>query len=103
MENFGIRLIEWSNKGLFINGKEIKLRGGCIHHDNGILGACAYDKAEERHVRIMKQAGYNAIRSAHNPISKAMLDACDRYGMYVMDEAFDMWYIPKTKYDYHGF
>jgi len=100
VENFGIRLIEWSNKGLFINGKEIKLRGGCIHHDNGILGACAYDKAEERRVRIMKQAGYNAIRSAHNPMSKAMLDACDRYGMYVMDEAFDMWYIPKTKYDY---
>jgi len=100
VENFGIRSIEWSNKGLFINGKEIKLRGGCIHHDNGILGACAYDKAEERRVRIMKQAGYNAIRSSHNPISKAMLDACDRYGMYVMDEAFDMWYIPKTKYDY---
>lgn len=100
VENFGIRLIEWSNRGLFINGKEVKLRGGCIHHDNGILGACAYDKAEERKVRIMKQAGYNAIRSAHNPMSKAMLDACDRYGMYVMDEAFDMWYIPKTKYDY---
>ena len=100
IENFGIRLIEWSNKGLFINGKETKLRGGCIHHDNGILGACTYDKAEERRVKIMKQAGYNAIRSAHNPISKAMLNACDKYGMYVVDEAFDMWYIPKNKYDY---
>jgi len=99
-ESFGIRLVEWNNKGLFINGRETLLRGGCIHHDNGILGACAYDKAEERRVRILKEAGFSAIRSAHNPTSKALLDACDRYGLYVMDEAFDMWYMHKSKYDY---
>ena len=99
-ESFGIRLIEWSTRGLFINGRETLLRGGCVHHDNGILGACAFDKSEQRRVRIMKQAGYNALRSSHNPMSKAMLDACDHYGLYVIDETFDMWYIPKTRFDY---
>ncbi len=100
-ETFGIRTIEWSAKtGLLINGGEVLLRGGCIHHDNGILGACAFADAEERRVRILKAAGYNAIRSAHNPCSRALLDACDRLGMYVMDEAFDGWYTPKTYHDY---
>jgi hypothetical protein len=99
-ENFGIRKVEWSNKGLFINGQETLLRGGCIHHDNGVLGAVTLDKAEERRVRILKENGFNAIRSAHNPTSKALLNACDRYGMYVMDEFADMWYMHKTKYDY---
>jgi hypothetical protein len=99
-ESFGIRTIEWSNKGLFINGNETLLRGGCIHHDNGILGACSWPKSEERRVRILKENGYNAIRSAHNPPSPAMLDACDKYGMYVIDEMWDMWYQHKTKYDY---
>lgn len=99
-ENFGIRIISYSNKGLFINGKETLLRGGCVHHDNGILGAATYDKSEYRRVRIMKEAGFNAIRSAHNPCSRAMLEACDRYGMYMMDETFDMWYNRKNKYDY---
>lgn len=83
-----------------INGQETLLRGGCVHHDNGILGACAYAEAEERKVRIMKEYGYNAIRSAHNPCSRAMLDACDRLGMYMMDETWDMWYQHKSKYDY---
>ena len=100
VEPFGIRLIEWSPKGLFINGEETLLRGGCIHHDNGILGAAAYAESEERRVRILKENGFNAIRSAHNPASKALLDACDRYGMYVMDETFDMWYNRKNKFDY---
>ncbi len=100
IEHFGIRKVAWSNKGLFINGQETLLRGGCIHHDNGILGACAYHKAEERRVRILKESGFNAIRSAHNPTSKALLNACDRYGMYVMDEFADMWYMHKNKYDY---
>lgn len=99
-EKFGIRKIEWSPKGLFINGKETLLRGGCVHHDNGILGAATYDESEWRRVRIMKEAGFNAIRSAHNPTSRAMLEACDHYGMYVMDETFDMWYNRKNKYDY---
>lgn len=97
---FGIRRIEWSAKGLFVNGKETLLRGGCLHHDNGILGACAFDEAEERRVRIMKENGFNAIRSAHNPCSRAMLEACDRIGMYVVDETWDMWYQHKSKYDY---
>ncbi|BAM48408.1 glycoside hydrolase family 2 TIM barrel-domain containing protein [Amphibacillus xylanus] len=99
--DFGIRQIECSReKGFCINGERVILRGCCIHHDNGILGARAYDFAEERKVRIMKEAGYNAIRSAHNPCSKAMLDACDRLGMLVVDEYVDVWYIHKTKYDY---
>lgn len=98
---FGIRSLTWSAQdGLCVNGERVLLRGGCIHHDNGILGACGFKDAEERRVRILKEAGYNAIRSAHNPMSRAMLDACDRLGMYVMDEAFDGWYIPKTYHDY---
>lgn len=99
-ETFGIRKIEWSSKGLFINGRETLLRGGCVHHDNGILGAATYDESEWRRVRILKEAGFNAIRSAHNPTSRAMLEACDYYGMYMMDESFDMWYNRKNKFDY---
>ncbi len=99
-ETFGIRKVEWSNQGLFVNGQNTLLRGGCIHHDNGILGAATYAKSEERRVRILKEAGFNAIRSAHNPTSKALLEACDRYGMYVIDETWDMWYMHKNKYDY---
>lgn len=100
-EIFGIRSIEWNAKqGLMINGKTKKLRGGCIHHDNGVIGACAFSDAEERKIRIMKEAGFNAIRSAHNPCSKELLEACDKYGMYVMDETFDSWYIPKNTMDY---
>lgn len=98
---FGIRKLEWSAKtGLLVNGREEKLRGGCIHHDHGVLGACSFPDAEERRVRILKAAGYNAIRCAHNPAPKALLDACDRLGMYVMDEAFDGWYTPKNYHDY---
>lgn len=99
-EKFGIREIKWSPKGLFINGKETLLRGGCVHHDSGILGAATYDESEWRRVRILKEAGFNAIRAAHNPCSRAMLEACDHYGMYMMDETFDMWYNRKTKNDY---
>lgn len=99
-ERFGIRKVEWSSKGLFINGKETLLRGGCYHHDNGILGAATFDKSEERRVRIMKEAGFNALRSSHNPTSRAMLEACDKYGMYLMDETWDMWYSHKNKFDY---
>jgi beta-galactosidase len=91
-DRFGIRKVEWNAaQGLMINGKGVKLLGGCVHHDNGILGACAFEAAEYRKARIMKEAGFNAIRSAHNPISKAMLTACDELGMYIMDEAFDNW------------
>lgn len=97
---FGIRKITWGPEGLFINGKRTLLRGGCIHHDNGILGAATYDEAEWRRVRILKEAGFNAVRSAHNPASRALLDACDYYGLYVIDETFDMWYNRKTRFDY---
>ena len=98
--NFGIRTITWDNKGFYINGKRTLLRGGCVHHDNGIVGAATYDEAEWRRVRIMKDAGFNAIRSAHNPTSRALLEACDYYGMYVMDESWDMWFHHKSKFDY---
>lgn len=97
---FGIRTIEWSNQGLFVNGKETLLRGGCYHHDNGILGAAAYAESEDRRVRIMKEAGFNALRSSHNPTSEAFLRACDKYGVYLVDETWDMWYNKKNTYDY---
>ena len=97
---FGIRKVEWSNKGLFINGRETLLRGGCLHHDNGILGAATYDESEYRRVKKLKDAGFNAIRSAHNPCSRAMLEACDELGVYLMDESWDMWFNHKTKNDY---
>lgn len=103
-EQFGIRLLEWGSEfGLRINGKREILRGACIHHDNGLLGACAFPEAEERKIRILKKNGYNAIRSAHNPCSKAMLDACDRLGVYVLDEYLDVWYIHKTMNDYANY
>jgi hypothetical protein len=98
---FGIRKIEWSaDTGLMINGKRTLLRGGSIHHDHGVLGACAYPEAEFRRVQVLKAQGFNALRMAHNPASRALLDACDELGMYVMDECFDGWYIPKDYHDY---
>ena len=98
---FGIRKIDWCAKtGLLINGKRTLLRGGCIHHDNGVLGACSYPDAEHRRVEILKEQGFNALRSAHNPASRALLDACDELGMLVMDECFDGWYTPKDYHDY---
>jgi beta-galactosidase len=98
---FGIRSLSLDpESGLKINGEIVKLRGACIHHDNGVLGAAAISRAEERRIEILKAAGFNAIRSAHNPVSKAMLDACDRLGMLVMDECFDVWTITKSDYDY---
>ena len=98
---FGIRSLSWSaEEGLLLNGKSIKLRGGCVHHDNGCLGASAFDRAEERRVELHKSAGFNAIRCAHNPPSPAFLDACDRLGMLVMDEAFDCWEKGKNPGDY---
>jgi len=98
---FGIRSLSLDAvEGLKINGEVVKLRGTCIHHDNGVIGAATFARAEERRIQILKQAGFNAIRSAHNPVSKAMLDACDRLGMLVMDESFDIWTVNKSNYDY---
>ncbi len=99
---FGVRALAWGKDGLTINGRRTILRGACIHHDNGLLGACSFPEAEERRVRVLKENGYNALRSSHYPCSKALLDACDRLGMLMMDEYVDVWYIHKTKYDYAG-
>ncbi len=99
---FGIRRISFSvANGFQLNGKTVKLKGGCVHHDNGPLGAKAYDRAEERRIELLRASGYNAIRCSHNPPSPAFLDACDRLGMLVMDEAFDMWRIANNPHDYH--
>ena len=98
---FGIRKLEWNAKtGLLINGKRVLLRGGCIHHDHGVLGACEFYAAEERRIRILKESGFNALRIVHNPASQITLDICDKLGMYVMNETFDGWYVPKTYHDY---
>ncbi len=100
-QTFGIRTLSLSaERGFELNGERIILQGACIHHDNGILGARCFDEAERRKIRLLKAAGYNAIRSAHNPCSKALVRACDELGMLVVDEYADGWYIHKTKYDY---
>lgn len=98
---FGIRTISYSaDSGFLLNGMIVKMKGACMHHDNGLLGSATFDRAEERRVEIMKANGYNAIRTSHNPPSKHFLDACDRLGMLVIDEAFDMWEHPKNPSDY---
>lgn len=100
-EPFGIRTITYSaEQGLLLNGKRIILTGGCLHHDNGCLGAAAYDRAEERKAELMKAAGFNAARTSHNIPSEAFLHACDRIGLLVIDEAFDGWRDSKTPHDY---
>ena len=101
-EKFGVRSIEFSpEKGFLLNGKNVLLKGGCLHHDNGPLGSAAFEAAEYRRVKIMKQNGFNAIRTAHNPPSKAFLEACDELGMLVMNESFDQWQHPKKPEDYN--
>ena len=98
---FGIRRLSLDPKrGLRINGQPVKLRGACVHHDNGALGAATIERAEHRRVELLRDAGFNALRSAHQPMSRAMLDACDRLGILVMDETFDMWRTPKSVDDY---
>jgi hypothetical protein len=98
---FGIRTLQLDPEhGLRVNGETVNLRGACIHHDNGLLGSAAIGRAEERRIELLKAAGFNAIRSAHNPVCKATLEACDRLGMLVMDEMFDMWTEPKSPFDY---
>ena len=99
---FGIRQVTRDREGLKVNGRKVLLRGGCVHQDSGIVGAATYDELEWRRVRLMKEAGFNAIRSAHNPANRALLDACDALGVYVMDEGWDMWYNHKSKHDYAG-
>lgn len=101
IEHFGIRTIKVDAKrGFLLNGESVNLRGTCLHHDNGIIGAATFEDAERRKVRLLKEAGFNSIRSAHHPISKEMLDVCDELGMLVMDELFDMWTVHKNNKDF---
>ena len=98
---FGMRSLRLDPEhGLRINGESVKLRGACVHHDNGVLGVATFARAEERRVQLLKEAGFNALRMSHHPMSKAMLDACDRLGMLVVDEAFDVWTSGKSEFDY---
>lgn len=98
---FGIRTVTLDTyDGLCVNGEPVKLRGTCIHHDNGVIGAVSLAAAEDRKCRLMKEAGFNSIRSSHNPASKELLDACDKYGILVMDELSDMWTYHKNPEDY---
>lgn len=99
--SFGIRVLSLDPiRGLRLNGRSVKLKGGCIHSDNGPIGAVSVKDAEERRIRMLKAAGYNAVRTAHNPVSRALLDACDKYGMLVMEEFADAWTHPKPTFDY---
>ncbi|MFJ3778822.1 glycoside hydrolase family 2 TIM barrel-domain containing protein [Streptomyces sp. NPDC090075] len=98
---FGIRSLLWNGEvGFRLNGETVKITGGCVHHDHGPLGAVALDRSEERRVELLKAAGFNALRTAHNPPTPALLDACDRLGMLVMDEFFDVWDTGKNPDDY---
>jgi hypothetical protein len=100
-ETFGIRTLDVDAKrGFRVNGKTVNLRGACIHHDSGLIGAATYEDAHIRQVKILKEAGFNAIRMSHHPAAPALLRACDKLGMYVMDECFDMWDRCKSNYDY---
>lgn len=99
---FGIRTIAFSvENGFELNNVKMKLKGGCVHHDNGLLGAASFDRAEERKIEILKANGYNAVRGSHNPMSESFMSACDRLGMLVIDEAFDQWREKKNPQDYH--
>ena len=100
-EEFGIRTLSWNaEEGFLVNGKSVLLKGGCLHHDNGVLAAREYEDAALRKIAILKSFGFNAVRISHNPASDEMLRACDRLGMYVMDELWDMWFFSKTAGDY---
>src|SRR5579859_5405882 len=102
--DFGIRSLQFTSaNGFQLNGKTVKINGGCMHHDNGCLGAAAFDRAEERKVQLLQSAGFNAVRTSHNPPSEAFLNACDKLGLLVIDEAFDCWRVGKNKYDYAAY
>jgi beta-galactosidase len=99
---FGIRTLNFSvEKGFELNGVQTLLKGGCVHHDNGLLGSAAFDRAEERKIELLNKNGFNAVRTAHNPMSESFLNACDRLGMLVINEAFDQWKGKKNPQDYH--
>ncbi len=101
---FGIRTIRFDTEnGLLINGRSVKLRGGCVHHDHGPIGAASYPEAEYRRIARLKAAGFNSIRLSHNPQSPHLYDACDRLGILVIDELFDYWTQGKQTDDFHPF
>jgi beta-galactosidase len=100
-DTFGIRIITFdTERGMMLNGVPIKLRGGCVHHDNGLLGAAAFDESEDRKVRLLKNRGFNAVRPSHNPFSPTFLRSCDKNGLLVIAETFDTWHEPKLPQDY---
>ena len=100
-QSFGIRTIRFTaEQGFQLNGKSINMNGGCVHHDNGLLGALAPYRADIRKIEILKEQGYNAVRTAHNPMSEGFYEACDRIGLLVMDEVYDVWSVHKTPDDY---
>lgn len=100
-QTFGFRTIAYNaEQGFALNGKNVLINGACVHHDNGLLGASSYDAAEYRKVKLMKDAGFNLIRTSHNPPSEGFLNACDQLGMMVIDEAFDGWRTQKNPFDY---
>src|SRR6266446_1776618 len=99
---FGVRSFVFrADSGFFLNGRHMKIRGVCLHHDLGALGAAVNTRAIERQLQLMRAMGVNALRTSHNPPAPELLDLTDRMGFVVMDEAFDMWKKQKTKYDYH--
>ena len=101
---FGIRTIKFSvENGFELNGVKINLKGGCVHHDNGLLGAASFDDAEERKIKLLKENGFNAVRGSHNPMSESFMNACDKLGMLVINEAFDQWKRSKKPDDYHKY
>lgn len=101
---FGIRSLSFSaEKGFLLNGIPLKLKGGCLHHDNGLLGSAAIARADERKVELLKANGFNAVRCSHNLASENFLKACDRLGMLVIHETFDQWISPKRPEDYHQY
>jgi beta-galactosidase len=98
---FGIRTIEFSREqGFLLNGRHVKIQGVCNHHDLGALGTAVNRRAIERQLEIMKSLGVNGLRTSHNPPAPELLEACDRMGIVMMDEAFDMWRIPKKRNGY---
>jgi beta-galactosidase len=101
VQPFGIRIVVFDAKtGMTINGERVKIRGGCVHHDNGLLGGTAFADADERRVLLLKARGYNAIRSSHYPSAETFRNACDRHGVLLIEEAFDMWHNHKSDHDY---
>ncbi len=101
---FGVRSLAYNaDEGFLLNGESVLLQGGCVHHDTGLLGAAAYNAAEDRKLRLLKNEGFNAVRCSHNMPSEHFLDACDSLGLMVIDEAFDQWLVAKNNDDYHNY